>query len=80
MSTVGLVGISSGVGEVIGGGIYIIGSKWESKIGRHYQLAVFLIVQVLSYVLVLLNLPNLSTLGATSSGECALPCIMSAPS
>ncbi|CAL8142309.1 unnamed protein product [Orchesella dallaii] len=66
---VGLVGIFTGVGEVVGGSVFgLLGSK-TTKRGRSPVVFLGLITHITCFVLVYLNLPEESTIRETPDGS-----------
>lgn len=63
---VGLIGISIGVGEILAGAIFGIFGKQTGKRGRHIIVVSGLAFHIVTFILVLVNIPNKAPFGDTT--------------
>ena len=95
MGTVGLVGVFTGVGEVVGGGLFVFGSRLTNKVPRPILLIWYdiisitfiyfitisscLIVHLIACFGMLINLPLQANMIVVEDGPCILGCILERP-
>merc|ERR1712130_307906 len=79
MSTVGLVGMFVGFGEVVGGGLFVFGSKIMDRIPRPILLSSCLVIHLLGFIGVIINVPLTANMGPTHDKPCIVKCILEKP-
>lgn len=71
-SMLGLVGVGIGLGQVVGGGIFVFGSNLLNKLSRTILLNVCLFIHFGAFVCIYLNIPKMANQDATEDPPAVL--------